>query len=264
MIALPDIVTPADMGLLGADGRAVLAGVDHPLVTGPVADLALLPGTIAAARAARPDAVLLHRGPLAAGLWRRHPEVRLVVHLSASSDLSAVGARAEALACTLDEAARLGADAVSASFSAGSLLNGTRRALAVLDRLARDCARRRLPLLVVLNGGTGDPERWRRAAVVARTAERLGAHAIRIGHPGREDWIAWFLDRCDAPVLLAVGVSERAAVLELAEMAVTIGAAGVALCLGARGATGAEALVRAVAAVVHGDRTGAPALARSA
>lgn len=249
-----NVVAP-QRGILGAGGRAVVASIDQPLTTGPISEVARLPGTIAAVARARPDIVALHRGPLVAGLWIPHAQTRLVLHLTAGSDVLAAGRRARALESRAEEAAELGAAGVSACVPVGHDRDQTRASLALLGGLTRRCDQQRVPVLALLNGHAADRDHGRELAYAAHAAGDLGVEAIRLCYTGGLAWFGQLIDACDAAVLVATVASDGRTILEVVATAVAAGAAGVMVGSRAYELNDPESLIRALNAVVHASRT---------
>jgi DhnA family fructose-bisphosphate aldolase class Ia len=215
-------------------GRALMVPIDHALSMGAVPGLDDPSAVVRAAAEAGATGVIGHRGGLAEAVGRlgapRVDGLALVLHLSAATTLSSEPARQEVV-CTVEEAVRRGADAVSVQLNFGcgreaAMLRG-------LARVVRDADRFGLPVVVMAYArdarGTIDftPERVVHAA---RAAAELGADAIKVPFAGAET-IAAMARIIPVPLLVAGGgKATRAAVLGACHASLAAGARG--LCVG--------------------------------
>ena len=98
------------------DGRTVIVPMDHGVTIGPVAGLMNMQEIIDNLEAGGVDAVVLHRG------IAKHVDIGkagLIVHLSASTRLSA-DPNTKVQVCSVIEALKIGADAVSVHINVGA------------------------------------------------------------------------------------------------------------------------------------------------
>ena len=93
-------------------GKTVIIPMDHGVTIGPVAGLINMQETINAVAIGGANAIILHKGLVEAGHRRKGKDVGLIVHLSASTQL-APDPSSKTMVCTVEEAIKLGADAVS-------------------------------------------------------------------------------------------------------------------------------------------------------
>lgn len=216
--------------LRGPSERILLLALDHGLPVGPIPGLEdprplvrVLLGSPVTAILANPG-VLPHLASLGASL------PPLVAHLSAGTVL---GRRptSKVLACSVERALALGADAVSVQVHFGDEAEDRmlRDAGSVIDR-AGDYG---LPVLVMAYppgavSGAADREATRHAA---RAAADLGADLVQIPHPGTTDAVRAVVRGCFVPLLVAGGprAATPEAFLESVAAALAGGAAGVAV-----------------------------------
>src|SRR5579864_3550091 len=95
--------------ILGRDGRTIIVPIDQSITSGPIAGLVDMRKTIRALLDGGPNAVLMHRGPVMAGLWNWADSSSLIVHLSGATQLSSEP-QIKTLVCSVEDAVRLGAD----------------------------------------------------------------------------------------------------------------------------------------------------------
>jgi 2-amino-4,5-dihydroxy-6-oxo-7-(phosphooxy)heptanoate synthase len=239
--------------------------LDHSVTNGPITRNGQLSGLVGLLAGNGVDAVVLHKGAL------RHIDVRwfrslsLIVHLSASTR-RAPDPDAKYLVSSVEEALRLGAQAVSVHVNVGSATEG--RQIGDLAAVAEACDRWGVPLLAMLyprGPQVADgrlPELVAHAAVIAAD---LGADLVKSALPDAAGGIAEVTASCPVPVLAAGGAPATAsaagaagALRHLAD-AMRAGAGGIAAGRLVFTATDPAAMARRIAALVH-DRTASAVL----
>ena len=233
-------------------GRTLIVPIDHAVTSGPITGLGDARHTIERVLAGEPDAMLMHRGALMAGLWPASAGSALIVHLSAGTELCG-RPHLKARVADVEDAVRIGADAVSIHVTLGT--DSDPEALADLGRVSSTCARWGMPLLAMMYvdgrpACTTDPTRH-----AARIAAELGADIVKVDHPGDGESVEALVESCFARVVLAGGprVSDEHAFLASIEEAMAAGAAGA--CVGRNIVQHRDpaALARACRAVVHSE-----------
>lgn len=240
--------------------RMVVVPLDHAISDGPGITCGRSVSSLVRELAhSGVDAVVVHKGAL------RHLDpddlvgMSLVVHLSAST-VHAPDPDAKYLVTGVEEALRLGADAVSVHVNLGSL--DERRQVQDLGSVAEQCDRWNLPLLAMVyprGPMIPDPRRTDLVAHAASLAADLGADVVKTVYPGSAAAMAQVVAACPVPVLVAGGPQRGsdAEVLEMTRDALLGGASGVAMgrniFLAARPALLAADVVR----LVH-QSTGGP------
>ena len=128
-------------------GRTVIVPMDHGVTVGPIDGLIDMKTTVNAVASGGANAIVIHKGLVTSGHRRRGKDVGLIIHLSGSTALSPYP-NAKTLVCTVEEAIKLGADAVSIHVNVG---NGTEREmLSDLGRVAREAREWGMPLLAMM------------------------------------------------------------------------------------------------------------------
>ena len=128
-------------------GRTVIVPMDHGVTVGPIDGLIDMKTTVDSVAMGGANAIVIHKGLVGTGHRRRGRDVGLIVHLSASTSLSPFP-NAKTLVCTVEEAIKLGADAVSIHLNIG---DGTEREmLADFGQVARDARDWGMPLLAMI------------------------------------------------------------------------------------------------------------------
>ncbi|MFI5910822.1 2-amino-3,7-dideoxy-D-threo-hept-6-ulosonate synthase [Dactylosporangium sp. NPDC051541] len=236
-------------------GGLLIVPLDHPISGDPIIHSGLgggldrLVGEVAANGA---DAVVLHKGAVRQVDPQRFRDLSLIVHLSAGTGLTA-DPDAKVLVCSVEEALRMGADAVSVHVNAGSRTEA--RQLADLAAVSAACARWGVPLLAMVYARGPDIADGRAPRLVAHAAAiaaELGADLVKTAMPRTLADLAELTAASPIPVL-AAGGDARDATAALAHLAdaMRAGAGGVAAGRLVFNAADPGAVVRRLAALVH-------------
>src|SRR2546423_10100737 len=165
-------------------GRLLVVPLDHAASDGPIVPGGDLDGLVAQLAEQAVDAVVLHKGCLRRVLPGRFRDMSLIVHLSAST-ARAPDPDAKYLVTGVEEALRLGADAVSVHVNVGS--RDEHRQIADLAAVADACDRWNTPLLAMMyprGPGTPDPRDPALVAHAVAVAAQLGAELVKTVYPG--------------------------------------------------------------------------------
>jgi 2-amino-4,5-dihydroxy-6-oxo-7-(phosphonooxy)heptanoate synthase len=249
------------------DGLLVVP-MDHAVTDGPfAADLNRLVGAVAGNGA---DAVVLHKGSVRRVDPRSFARTSLVVHLSAGT-ATAPDPHARCLVAGVEEALRLGADAVSVHVNVGA--RQQQQQLADLGAVAERCERWGLPLLAMMypvgpgvgagrsasggqagqSGTVRDPHDPERIAHAAAIAAELGADLVKTPYPGSVAALQQVTRDCPIPVLVAGGAARpnQSDLLAWARDVMRAGAGGVAVGRNIFHHADPGAITRRLAAHVH-------------
>lgn len=213
-----------------SDGRLLVVPLDHSVTDGPLRHGGLDPllGELAGSGV---DAVVLHKGSLrhiGPGWFR---DMSLIVHLSVSTR-HAPDPDAKYLVAHVDEALRLGADAVSVHVNMGSPQEA--RQIADLAAVAGECDRWNVPLLAMVYARGPQIPDSRAPELVAHAATLaadLGADIVKTDYAGTPEQMADVVRACPIPVIVAGGPrsDDTDKVLAHVSDALRGGAAGVAM-----------------------------------
>lgn len=234
------------------DGRLLVVPLDHSVTDGPLrrGDLNSLLGELCGTGI---DAVVLHKGSLRHVDHRSFADMSLIVHMSVSTR-HAPDPDAKFLVASVEEALRLGADAVSVHVNVGSAQE--ERQIADMAAVAGECERWNMPLLamVYLRGPSiADPRAPELLAHAATLAADLGADIVKTDHAGSAERMAAVVASCPIPLIVAGGprTADESAVLAYVSDALRGGAAGVAMGRNVFQADRPGRMAAAVARVVH-------------
>ena len=212
-------------------GRAVIVPLDHGVTVGPIDGLIDMKATVNQVASGGANAIVLHKGLVEGGHRRRGKDVGLIIHLSGSTALSPFP-NAKALVCTVEEALRLGADAISIHINIG---NGSEREmLADLGLVARQARDWGIPLLAMMYPrgekikDEYDPDVIRH---VARLGAELGADIVKVSYTGSVESFRRVVAGCPVPVVIAGGpkMSSDRDILEMVKGSIEAGGAGASI-----------------------------------
>jgi fructose-bisphosphate aldolase/2-amino-3,7-dideoxy-D-threo-hept-6-ulosonate synthase len=230
------------------DGRAVILPFDHGMVMGPLPGIVDLRQTVQAAIEGGVDALLFNPGVARqfADLSGRRAAlmVKLTNGASVDTDQVRIG--------TVEQAIRLGADAVCAEFYVGS--PGELDSLRLMSALREESERFGIPLMLHAYVYPAYEEKHGHKAWLhaCRIASELGADVIKTAYPGRVEAFAEILASVAIPVVVAGGsAAEFPKLLQDIDDAIQVGAAGVAVGRNAWGAKDPARAIAAIRAVVH-------------
>lgn len=235
------------------DQRLLIVPLDHSLTDGPVTAYGGLEDLVAAIAVNGADAIVLHKGNLRYIRPQWFFQASLVVHLSAST-VHAPDPDAKVLVATVEEAVRLGADAVSVHVNVGSREEA--RQVADLATVSAACDQWNLPLLAMVYPRGPHVVNARDARLVAHAvtiAADLGADIVKTVLPDPVASLAGITRHCPVPVLVAGGPSSAAGDLfvKVGE-AIANGAAGFAVGRNIFQAPDPGAMTRKLCDLVHG------------
>jgi fructose-bisphosphate aldolase/2-amino-3,7-dideoxy-D-threo-hept-6-ulosonate synthase len=215
--------TAARLERIGTGGKYVIIPMDHGITMGAVKGLKDIESTVDAVTRGGADAVLTQKG-IAPRVHPNRNGAGYIVHCNASTTIGP-DANDKRVTCTVEEAVRAGADAVSFHINVGS--DHEPRQIEDLAELTADAARLGIPVLAMAYA--------RGPGVDGSDPESLG-HAVRL------------------PVVIAGGSkgSDRETV-EAVRGVMDAGGAGVSMGRSVFQHDDPEAIARAVSGVVHDD-----------
>ena len=126
--------------------NTVISPLDHGVTQGPIEGLRDMKRTMRSVSEGGADAVVVHRGNVPLGPWGKGKGMGLIVHVSASTNLSSEPNR-KVCVCSAEDALRLGADAVSFHLNLGNPHEG--EMIRELGFVSGACLKWGLPLMVM-------------------------------------------------------------------------------------------------------------------
>ena len=212
-------------------GKAVIVPMDHGVSSGPILGITNMKEAMSQVAEGGANAVVVHKGVVSRGHRKSGPDMGLIVHLSASTSLSPEP-NAKTMVCTVEEAIRLGADAVSVHVNIG---NGHEKVmLADLGNAAKTAAEWGMPLLAMIypRGAKIDDEYDVNAVKhAARLGAELGADVVKVSYTGSPESFREVVEGCHVPVIIAGGpkMDSDIAILQMVKGAIEAGAAGTSI-----------------------------------
>ncbi len=208
-------------------GRIICVTLDHGVSSGPLQGLENVGETISKVEEGGATAILIHKGVI-----RSLPQplrTGIILHLSGSTSEGMAPNRKMQIS-TVEEAVRLGADAVSVHINIGG--KEEPEMLEQLGRVSDECDRWSYPCIAMMypRGETvknpHDPEK---VALAARVGAELGADIVKTVYTGDPDSFREVVHGCPVPIAIAGGPktkTEREA-FEMVRGALDAGAIGV-------------------------------------
>ncbi len=236
------------------DERLLVVPLDHAVTDGPITGTGRLDSLVGHLAENGVDAVVLHKGSLRYVDPRWFAGTSLLVHLSAST-AHAPDPNAKYLVASVEEALRMGADAVSVHVNLGS--QGEMRQIGDLATVADACDRWNVPLLAMVYprgpkiDNPRDPELVAHAVTLAA---ELGADLVKTVYPGSVSAMSDIARGCPIPVLVAGGLrlSATGDLLSYVDDVLRGGAAGVAMGRNIFEASDPGAIARKISDLIHG------------
>lgn len=235
-------------------GKAVVVPMDHGVSVGPIDGLSNLREAMVQVADGGANAVVVHKGIVARGHRKSGPDMGLITHLSGSTSLSPTP-HAKTLVCTVQEAIKLGADAVSIHVNIG---NGhEKEMLTDFGNVALTAAEWGMPLLaMVYPRGEKIKDEYDTEVVkhAARLGAELGADVVKVSYTGSRESFRQVVEGCHVPVIIAGGpkMESDRAILEMVKGAMDAGAAGTSIGRNVFQHKNPNKIVGALCMVVHG------------
>ncbi len=240
--------------LFQKDNRTVIVPMDHGVTVGPIAGITNMQSITDQLVKGKVDAILVHKG-----IARRIDidGAGLIVMLSGMSNLSP-NVNAKVQVCSVQEALRLGADAVSVHVNIGA--QDEDKMLANLGKVSEECDVFGIPLLAMMYPRGPKIQSEHALEVVAHAARigaELGADIIKTNYTGSIDSFKQVTESCPAPVVIAGGPKCKSPqeVLQTTFDALQAGAAGLSIGRNVFQAENPTAITKALSAIVHDNVT---------
>jgi class I fructose-bisphosphate aldolase len=244
-------------------GRTVIVPMDHGISVGPIPGLIDMKTTVNAVASGGANAVVEHKGLVSAGHRGGGPDIGLIIHLSASTSMSPYP-NSKTIICSIEEAIKLGADAVSIHVNLGD--GNEREMLSDFGRIAYEARNWGMPLLAMIYcrgekiSDEYDPKCIRHAA---RLGNEIGADIVKVPYTGSVETFRQVVEGCDIPVVIAGGpkMDSDRDILEMVKGAIDAGSSGVSIGRNIFQHARVEQMTRAVAGIVHDNKSVEEALA---
>lgn len=237
-----------------ANRKTVIVPMDHGVTLGPVEGIRDMHHTISQLLEAKVDAFVVHKGiarTVDTGV------AGLIIHISASTKYSPDSDR-KVRVCSVLEALRLGADAVSVHTNMGALSEA--EMLTKLGDVADECHSYGLPLLAMMYPRGPSIQNEHEKSVVAHTARlgaELGADVVKTNYTGDPESFKEVVESCPVPLIIAGGPKAKTDldVLQMVYEANAAGCAGASIGRNVFQHSDPRNMARALIAIVHEGAT---------
>jgi len=238
-------------------GKTVIIPMDHGVTLGPMAGLTDMRKTINAVASGGANAIVIHKGLVEAGHRRGGKDVGLIIHLSASTCM-APDPNCKVLVCSVEEAIKLGADAISIHVNIGA--EDEKIMLKDLGQVAKETTEWGMPLLAMMYMRGPKVKNGFDVKVVkhaARVGAELGADIVKVPYTGSPESFREVVEGCFVPVVIAGGekMDTDRDILEMVKGAAMAGGAGVSIGRNAFQHRDPEKIVRSIIKIVHDGST---------
>ena len=238
--------------IMQQDNRTVIVPMDHGVTVGPIQGIVNMQQIVSQLLKGGVDAILIHKG------IAKHVDVGnvgLIVMLSGMSNLGP-NVNGKVQVCSVKEAIRMGADAVSVHVNVGS--QDEDKMLSNLGKVADKCDVYGMPLLAMMYPRGPKIQNEHAPDVVAHAARigaELGADIIKANFTGNVETFKSVVESCSVPVVIAGGPKCKTSeeVLQTTYDAIKAGAAGLSIGRNVFQYENPALIVKALSAIVHAD-----------
>jgi len=235
--------------------KIIIVPMDHGVTVGPIDGLIDVATTVDRVSAGGANAILMHKGLVESGHRSSGQDIGLIVHLSASTSL-AVDSNAKTIVCSVEEAVRLGADAVSIHVNIGA--NTESDMLYSMGQVSKACRDWGMPLFAMMYTRGAKIDNEYDVEVVkhaARVGAELGADIVKVNYTGSAESFKEVVDGCPVPVVIAGGekMETDEEILAMVKGAIEAGGAGVSIGRNIFQHDNPEDIVKQISKIVHGN-----------
>jgi predicted phospho-2-dehydro-3-deoxyheptonate aldolase len=233
--------------------RTVIIPMDHGVTVGPIAGLEDMRETVSKVVAGGANAILMHKGMVQAGHRGTGRDVGLIIHLSAGTSISP-DPNAKELVCTVEEAIKLGADAVSVHINLGAETD--KEMLRQLGYVSDRCSQWQMPLVAMMytrGPKVKDEFDVNNVKHAARVGAELGADIVKVPYTGSVETFEKVVNGCPVPVVIAGGpkMGSDEDIFKMVEGALQAGSAGLSIGRNAFQHPAPDKIVKALSKMVH-------------
>ena len=234
------------------DNRTVIVPMDHGVTVGPIFGLVNMQNVIDKLLLGGVDAIVINRG-ITKNVDTGN--VGLIVHLSGIT-VHCSDPNNKVQICSVADAVRLGADAVSVHVNVGAKEEA--QMLSTMGKVACECDDFGIPLLAMMyprGPKITDSHAVELVAHAARLGAELGADIIKTNYTGDTQSFKQVVDCCPVPVIIAGGPKSETSrdVLQMVKDCVTAGGAGLSIGRNVFQHPDPAKMVKALSILVHND-----------
>ena len=244
--------------------RTIIVPMDHGLTIGTVSGLENMPDIINKIANGGANGVIVHAGIAEAGhrgsaeMKDNVNDIGLIVHLSGSTMLSPQSNR-KVLVCSVEEAIRLGADAISIHINIGA--DDEPEMLSQMGEVSMKCRHWGMPLIAMMYPrgpnitNPSDPEM---VNIASRAGAEMGADIIKTVYTGDVDSFKEITKGCPVPIIIAGGpkMDTKRDFLQMVYDAVVLGGAmGIGIGRNVFQDDDPTLLIKTLTKIIHEDFT---------
>jgi predicted phospho-2-dehydro-3-deoxyheptonate aldolase len=212
-------------------GRTIIVPLDHGYTMGPIKGLENMQQTIQHIVKGNANAVVIHKGNAVEAYRAGISQIGMIIHLSGSTMLSP-NANLKVLICTIEEALKYGADAVSIQINLGA--ENDQQMLKDFAKIGKTCQDWGMPLLAMMytrGAKVTDEFSVDSVKLAARVANEMGADIVKVNFTGDTNTFTQVVESCSIPVLIAGGEKAKNTkmILNNIKMALAAGARGISI-----------------------------------
>jgi predicted phospho-2-dehydro-3-deoxyheptonate aldolase len=236
--------------IMQQDNRTVIVPMDHGVTVGPIQGITNMQEITTKLLKGNADAILVHKG-----IAKRIDtgKAGLIVMLSGMSNLSP-NLNAKVQVCSVQEAIRIGADAVSVHVNVGA--QDEDKMLQNLGKVSEECDLFGLPLLAMMYPRGPKIQNENSPEVVAHAARigaELGADIIKTNYTGAIETFKTVVESCPVPIVIAGGpkCKSNREILQTTFDSLKAGAAGLSIGRNIFQCENPTQIVKALSTIVH-------------
>ncbi len=242
--------------------KTVIVPMDHGISVGPIPGVIDMKSAVQNVAEGGANAIVEHKGLVGEGHRGQGNDIGLIIHLSASTNLSPYP-HAKTLVCSVEEAIKLGADAVSIHINLG---NGQEKEmLKDFGRVSYEARTWGMPLLAMIYPrGEKIKDEYHVDVIkhAARVGNEMGADIVKVSYTGSPESFRKVVEGCSIPVVIAGGpkMDSDKDILEMVKGSIEAGGAGVSIGRNVFQHENPKKMVQAISSIVHGGKSVAEAL----
>ncbi len=234
-------------------GRAVIVPMDHGISVGPIDGVKDMKHAVEAVSRGGANAIVEHKGLVGEGHRKQGSDIGLIIHLSASTSLSPYP-NAKTLVCSVEEAIKLGADAISIHINLGD--RDEKEMLNDFGRVSYEARTWGMPLLAMIYPrGEKITDEYDLNVIkhAARVGDEMGADIVKVSYTGSRETFHEVVSGCSIPVVIAGGekMNSDKEILEMVKGATDAGGAGVSIGRNVFQHKDPTKMVQAISSIVH-------------
>ncbi len=235
-------------------GNTVIVPMDHGISVGPIDGLIDMKAAVHNVAEGGANAIVEHKGLVGEGHRKQGSDIGLIIHLSGSTSLSPYP-HAKTLVCTVEEAIKLGADAVSIHINLGN--GDEKQMLNDFGKVSYEARTWGMPLLAMIYPrGEKIKDEYDVSVIkhAARIGDEMGADIVKVSYTGSMETFQEVVSGCSIPVVIAGGekMDSDRDILEMVKGSIDAGGSGVSIGRNVFQYKNPTKMVQAISSIVNG------------